>query len=135
MKHVLEIVFNFNMKSFFKFCDCLHIKHIIFTSQAPGQPAKISLQLKSWYSRSKRRSSSSTLNILCTDKLLIQFYSLPPYIINYCNIIESLKVLCIWCTLAWPRLVKFTYGFWPPQGFLCRFIRRKNQTLSLITFD
>ena len=30
MKHVLEIVLNFNMRSFLKFCDCMHKKIFFF---------------------------------------------------------------------------------------------------------
>ena len=35
MKHILEIVLNFNMRSFMKFFDCMHTKHIF--SQAKLQ--------------------------------------------------------------------------------------------------
>ena len=42
IKHVLEIILNFNISFHFNFFYCQHIKNIFFTSQAPGRPAKIS---------------------------------------------------------------------------------------------
>ena len=62
MKHALEIVLNFNMRFFLKFCDCMQIKRIFFTNQAPGWPSKISSQLKSCFKEVRFSSKPSMIS-------------------------------------------------------------------------
>ena len=38
MKHVVEIVLNLNMRSFLKFCDCMHIKYFLQAKLKVGRP-------------------------------------------------------------------------------------------------
>ena len=49
IKHVLEIILNFNISSFLNFFDCMHIKIIFFTSQSSNWPDLVSPYSKLWY--------------------------------------------------------------------------------------
>ena len=62
MKHVLEIVLNFNIRSFLKFCDCMHIEIFFLASRISSSSWRLSSKRK----KEKTNPTSSCSSLPCS---------------------------------------------------------------------